>query len=663
MAAHYRTQLAPFVHNDANAVLGSLTKGTGNEGFTDHKHAQTKAWQEQIALLQTICGKMIHDFPECGDWEVLLEYPIPRRAKRIDAVILAHDVIIVLEFKIGKTTFDLADQRQVEDYCLDLQDFHTHSAGRLLVPVLVTPSASAPRPEHHNETSDCVQPVYLANRQTLADCIFLAYKRHHRHDAPPLDPHAWDKSPYRPTPTIIEAAQALYAGQNVREISRSHAGAENLTKTADAILRAVADAKDNHRKTICFVTGVPGSGKTLAGLNIVHNPILRNSDGELGVFLSGNGPLVKVLSEALARDHSFRMRKNIGESRRKVSTFIQNVHRFIGTYADSTGDSAPPDHVILFDEAQRAWTADQEYKKFKRNESEPHMMLRIMDRHPDWAVIVALIGGGQEIHNGEAGLPEWGHTLSHGFAHWRILISPELVQGGAASAGQPLFEKPPNHLDIITDPNLHLAVSVRAYRATSIAEWVNAVLDERQDRAKAILRDVHDYPVGITRSLPTAKHWLQSRTRGRRRSGLVASSGGRRLRAWGLDVATELDVAPWFLQPSDDVRSSSYLEVPATEFAIQGLELDWVGVCWDADLRRVDGHWSCHRFSGTTWQSVHHDLKRRYMLNKYRVLLTRGRQGMVIWVPEGSKSDPTRRPEWYDSMADYLRSCGVQDLG
>lgn len=589
------------------------------------------------------------------DCYLLLEYPIPRRGKRIDAVILVHDIILVLEFKCGARTYDREARTQVEDYCLDLRDFHAESRRRVLVPFLVATNAeneSAPV----GEVIDWVAPVWLANASSLPCLLEKAIVRYGNLTAAPIVPECWNRAEYAPTPTIIEAARVLYEGQNVREISRCHAGAENLTRTSAAVMRAIQAARSNSRKTICFVTGVPGAGKTLAGLNIVHNRELH--EGSLGVFLSGNGPLVRVLSEALARDDRQRTGRSISESRRRVSTFIQNVHRFID--AHFAGSAAPPDRVVIFDEAQRAWNAEQSLRKFRRNRSEPEIMLDIMDRHEGWAVIVALVGSGQEINTGEAGLSEWGRALADRFRHWNVRISPHLV--GEQSLGDGLFQVAPEGLEVVEDHNLHLDVSLRSYKAEAVSEFVSHLLSTRVAHARTALSLCQDFPIVLTRDIDKARAWLRYRQRGSRRIGLIASSGGRRLRAHGFDVQAELDVENWFLNSASDVRSSYYLETPATEFGIQGLELDWTGVCWDIDLVPERDGWSISAFRGTNWQNVRDPTRRQYVLNKYRVLLTRAREGMIIWVPPGDPSDRTRPPQRYDCIAEYLQSCGVKKI-
>jgi broad-specificity NMP kinase len=647
--ALYTASVSEFLRHDEDFIVGRLSAVAGR-ALTELTAEQLEAWRQQIAILRSALGSHAS-----RSWHLLLEYPIPRRGKRIDAVILAEDLILVVEFKCGGRHYDREARLQVEDYCLDLRDFHSESSHRILVPILVATQADE-RSMAEEEVTDHVAPLWYANAQSFAAVVERAVTTYRSAIQHPIDAGRWDTSEYAPTPTIVEAAQVLYEGQNVREISRCHAGAENLTKTSAAVILAVEQARQNEGKLMCFVTGVPGSGKTLAGLNIVHNRELHK--GSLGVFLSGNGPLVKVLSEALARDHSERTHQSIAESRRKVSTFIQNVHRFID--AHFTSSTPPPDRVVVFDEAQRAWNREQSQRKFKRNRSEPEIMLEILDRHRGWAVIVALVGSGQEINTGEAGLSEWGRALTDRFQHWSVLVSPHAVKDDHAA--DVLFDSYPSEIRICEDSALHLEVSLRSYKAQAVAEFVANLLLQHVENTRAALSSCPDFPVMMTRDLQKAREWLKRRQRGTRRIGLIATSGARRLRAHGLDVRMELDVENWFLNPSSDVRSSYYLETPATEFGIQGLELDWTGVCWDIDLVPDKGSWQVGVFKGTRWQTVRDATRYQYVLNKYRVLLTRAREGMIIWVPRGDSSDGTRPASSYDAIATYLKSCGLSEI-
>jgi hypothetical protein len=647
MPALYEASVSDFLKANDDLIIGRLANVT-RQGFSELAAEQIEAWRDQLPILRSALADAC-----ARSWHLLLEFSIPRRGKRIDAVLLSGGLILVMEFKCGARYYDRNALAQVEDYCLDLRDFHRESRQRTLIPVLIATRAN--KGSFPSESVlDFVAPVWRSNGPCLGEVLKRAATQYGSDPSESIDPGKWNTGEYLPTPTIIEAARLLYEGQNVREVSRCHAGAENLTKTAEAVAGAIHIARQNDQKIVCFITGVPGAGKTLAGLNIIHDRHLH--EGTLGAFLSGNGPLVRVLCEALARDHSERTKQAISESRRKVSTFIQNVHRFIDAHYSTK--EPPPDQLIVFDEAQRAWNAGQSNRKFKRNFSEPEIMLDIMTRHLGWAVIIALVGNGQEINTGEAGLREWGRALVQRFSSWKVCISGNLTSSDTSEEDR-LFETAPEVLQVIETPFLHLGVSIRAYKAQAVSDFVAHLLSFNVEQARACLTDCSEFPILFTRDLTVAKRWLQRRQRGTRRIGLIASSGGRRLRAHGLDVRAELDVENWFLNGRDDVRSSHYLETPATEFGIQGLELDWTAVCWDVDLVPGETDWRIQAFKGTAWQQIHDRTRRQYVINKYRVLLTRAREGMIIWVPKGDASDWTRPVDKYDAIAGHLINCGI----
>ncbi len=485
-----------------------------------------------------------------------------------------------------------------------------------------------------------------------------------------FDPNVWARSGYKPTPTIVEAALALYRGHRVEDITRAGADEKNLTRTTTCLAQIIEAAKTHRRKAISFVTGVPGAGKTLAGLNLVTQRTKVEKE-EHAVFLSGNGPLVRVLQEALTRDEQARSRLagqpiKRADAERKVRPFIQNIHHFRD--ANLVTGVQPIEHVAVFDEAQRAWNKahTSNFMAKKKNipnfdMSEPEFLISVMDRHPDWAVIVCLVGGGQEINAGEAGLTEWFLALKRSFPNWLINTSPELSHRDY-HWGQDLASviSGQNHRIF---PDLHLSVSIRSFRAEKLSEFVGALVYGEADNARAIYEHIKAvYPIVLTRNLARARAWLRSKGRGTERIGLVASSGASRLKPEGINVHEKIDAAYWFLNDKTDVRSSYYLEDPATEFDIQGLELDWVGVCWDADFRIRNGQWSHHFFRGTKWTNVNDNFERTYLTNAYRVLLTRARQGMVIYIPLGDRNDPTRPPNFYDETAVYLEKCGLKYL-
>ena len=554
---------------------------------------------------------------------------------------------------------------QALDYALDLKNFHAGSHDRTIVPVLVATKA-AQAPLNITMWSDKVASPILANRETLLPCMRSLL---HQLGSADCDPLIWAASAYKPTPTIVQAAQALYQGHDVRDISRSEAGAENLSRTSAYIASVIDEAKRNHTKSVCFVTGVPGSGKTLAGLNIA-NERMKAHDDEHAVFLSGNGPLVAVLREALALDEVEQSRvagKLTGkkDALRHASTFIQNIHHFRDEHVAT--NAAPAERVVVFDEPQRAWTKEQtsRFMQDKRgiadfSMSEPQFLLSVMDRHPDWCVVVCLIGGGQEINTGEAGLEEWLRAIERYYQHWKVYVSNRLTK--ADYLGDTKAPAAIEHGQVTLTPALHLAVSVRSFRAEALSEFVGAIIDGDAARARSLWEKLNHYPMVLTRDLEAARTWLRQHTRGNERIGLVASSNAMRLKPVGIHVKAKIEPQVWFLAAKDDVRSSCALEDVATEFDIQGLELDWVGMCWDANFRRDGNTWRPLSFRGSRWQRINDAVNAAYLANAYRVLLTRARQGMAIFVPEGSDLDHTREPEFYDQTYAFLASCGIPNL-
>jgi hypothetical protein len=662
MAAFYRAKLFDFLAHSCDEILGALLRSYQHNEL---QKRQTRAWQIEIAVLKAAFKELLTISPRTKDWSLLLEYPIPRRTKRLDAVLLADDVIFCLEFKTADFAHSLHSQRQVEDYALDLRDFHQASLNRRIVPIVIVPKAASVEQPFESVSGDVVGQVKLANATDVAVIIHAAFKVEHRADSLPIGPSSWDCSPYHPVPTIIEAAEVLFAEHDVSEISHSHAGHSSLDDTSRRLVEIVDQAQKNSEKIICFVTGVPGAGKTLAGLNLVHNPALRGDGRPAGVFLSGNAPLVKIVSAAIDRDRKLKRKERGGE--RTVSTFIQNVHVFVREGLEKP-DKPPVDKVVVFDEAQRAWNAAQNLKKNGIDTSEPEVMLSIMDRHPDWAVLVALVGGGQEIHSGEAGLAEWGSTLREKFPKWKIATSPKTLEHTATNFGHRLFaDENFGNLILQTEPFLHLEVSRRSFRVKRFTEWVDAVLGGDPNSARRIASDLNEFPFALTRSLQTARDWLSERARGLQRAGLVASSGAVRLRADGIELSSGFRqgnrdmFVHWFLNHLPDVRSSNQLEIAASEFECQGLELDWIGLCWGGDFcfDSTTGSWNFRNFSGSRWRYLKNDIDKQFLLNKYRVLFTRARQGLVVWVPAGDNADDTRLPAFFDSTANYLKQCGV----
>jgi len=650
--AYYSNPIPAFLDDPENSILGSLT--------LHHEFSlvdlQRNSWLFQIRILKKLLSSL-------NDGHVLFEYSIPRMGKRVDVVLLLNGIVFVLEFKVGDDQYTNHAVDQVLDYSLDLKNFHAESHNKKIVPILVATEAQE-LDYNLNPYEDLVFSPLKANKQNLIEAITYVSSQL---DDNGINASKWEESVYKPTPTIIEAAQALYKGHSVQEISRSDSDAINLSITSEAISQIIDKSKINNQKSICFVTGVPGSGKTLAGLNIAnerHNIV----EDEHAVFLSGNGPLVEVLQEALARNEVEEKNGNPDQVTKaaalsRTKAFIQNIHHFRDDALQA--NQAPIEHVAVFDEAQRAWTLEQTSSFMSRkkgipdfNMSEPEFLIGVMDRHDDWSVIICLIGGGQEINTGEAGLPEWFSSIQKNFPKWNVYVSDKLTDQ-EYTRGEDLFSKISKDR-LFMKNELHLSVSVRSYRSEKVSALVKAILDCDITGAKTLYSEIkNDYPIAMTRNLADAKKWLKTKARGTERYGLIASSGAYRLKPFGIHIKAKIDPKNWFLNDKDDIRTSYFLEDVATEFDIQGLELDWTCVAWDANFRFINDHWEYKDFRGTVWQNINDETRRLYLKNTYRVLLTRARQGMVIFVPGGDDSDSTRKNEFYDSTFSYLRNVGI----
>lgn len=670
----YNSTIADFLNQEFDTIWAQLTA----VGHGDLIHTQKQAWSEQIEILKSrLVG---------FKGELYFEYTIPRLGKRIDAVLLIEGIVFVIEFKVGAKEYFLQDINQVWDYALDLKYFHEESHQLPIIPILVATKAKECEYLQFPCDVDQIAHPIVSNGNNIAEIIRKSLMIF---PTKSIDNYLWSISRYAPTPTIIEAAQALYKNHSVKDISRSDA--DNLSNTSDYIFKLIEEARANQNKVICFVTGVPGAGKTLVGLNISTQSAAK--EGINAVYLSGNGPLVNILVEALTRD-KLRQLKEKGEKRTKkeiqqeVKAFIQNVHHFRDACLEGTiiqdgqivADSnyfrseknrdksyAPIDHIAIFDEAQRAWTKEMtaDFMRRKKNRpgfpySEPEFLISCMDRHKDWALIVCLVGGGQEINTGEAGISEWIASLIHHYKDWHVHISSRLTDKEYA-AGEAL-NMLTNHPNVYKTDELHLAVSLRSFRAEKLALFVHQLLDMNKDAASATLQELTRYPIVLTRDVEKAKDWLKKQARGNERYGIIVSSQAYRLRPLAIDVRVKPDPIHWFLSDRDDVRSSYYLEDVVTEFDIQGLELDYTCVVWDGDFRYTPNKWGTFSFVGNKWQNIKKDERKMYLKNAYRVLFTRARQGMVIVVPQGNPEDATRKPEFYDSTYHYLKSIGLVEI-
>ena len=650
--SYYSARIREFLDEKPETLLGKLM--VSDEFSTTD--LQKNAWRKEIDILQDQLRSI-----ENGD--IAFEYTIPRMGHRIDVVCIIRGLIFLLEFKVGDSEYRKSTADQVMDYALDLKYFHELSADRYIIPISIPTEA----PSVCNEVSfmeDKISNVLKCTKDNIGLTINSVLSSVQDQD---LSIAVWINSRYAPTPTIIEAAQAMYRNHSVKDISRNDAGAHNLTATTETINQIIDDCKRNHKKAICFVTGVPGAGKTLAGLNIANERHNFDAD-EHAVFLSGNGPLVDILQAALAKDRSSRMGITIAEAKKETKSFIQIIHRFRDEAL--TTNNPPAEKVAIFDEAQRAWNEESltDFMKRKKgvdafNQSEPEFLIRIMDRHQDWAVIVCLVGGGQEIYNGEAGIIDWFRALQKKFRNWHIYLSDKITD--SEYVGNSSIEELLTGCSYSLRPALHLGVSLRSFRSEKLAEFVKLLLDNEPSAAAAVYSELSiHYPIILTRDLDKAKEWIRKKARGTERYGLLASSEGKRLRGIGIWVPSVINHVGWFLNEKGNVDSSYFFEVAASEFKVQGLEIDYSILAWDADLRRSGKGFDYFKFRGTRWNHVNNMQQQKYLKNAYRVLMTRARQGMIIFVPSGTdpEDDPTRDSAFYDDIYKYLRSCGIKEL-
>ena len=703
----YENSFAAFLQDTGMTVLGKLY----NNYHGDTRTTTTEAWEREISIMQGV----VSEFP--GDGHIIFEYDIPRLGKRIDVVLLLKGIVFCIEFKVGESKCLEADVDQVLDYALDLKNFHRFSRDCVIAPILV--------PTQLRKTSAVVQmSVYddkvvnplVTGSSGLCSMIKAVLDRFPNET--PLSPK-WIISPYAPTPTIIEAARSLYESHSVESITRHEADDVFTDRTISYVLEVIKESKKQHKKSICFVTGVPGAGKTLVGLDVAIKQTYQGHDEPVeddgAVYLSGNGPLVAVLTEALARDNWKRCRdrnekKNLSDSKREVKKSIQMIHRYrdnmlakirnpiINGVLEIDPDKAvrlestgygEVEHVAIFDEAQRSWTQKRLADYLKRGGtygnklkvanfpmSEAAFLIWSLDQREDWATIVCLVGGGQEINTGEAGIAEWIVALIERFPHWHIYISPRLTAAEYAEGSVNKLLEGKNNVTYSED--LHLAVSLRSYRAEKLAAFVHALLTF-DGSASSLYEEIKEkYPIVLTRDMEKAKRWLCTKVRGTERTGVLVTKESARYKPLAIHILPSGDdnAVHWFLEDKADTRSSNYLEDAATEIQVQGLELDYTCLLWDADMRYDNGRWRFYRFNGKTqWNEVTATSESRqeqmkYMLNAYRVLLTRARSGMIICVPEGNPNktpsgfweDSTRLPEYYDETYRYLKRIGIEEI-
>lgn len=704
----YHSDFLSFLSQSTDSVFGMLCDSYHGDALTSTR----EAWKSEIEVVKGVLSALAD---KTG--QIIFEYDIPRLGKRIDVVLLYRGIVFCLEFKVGESKILEADVDQVLDYALDLKNFHKFSQEKVIVPILVATKFS----EHTTSVQmsvydDRVVNPLVTGEASLFDVIAQVLSIFQSETAVNKD---WIISPYAPTPTIVEAAKTLYENHSVENITRHEADQVSTDQTISYILDVIHKSKLNREKSICFVTGVPGAGKTLVGLDVAVKQTYQGKDtpveDEGAVYLSGNGPLVAVLTEALAKDNYQKCRdrkenKKLSDSRREVGKFIQMIHRYrdnmlakIKNPVENGVLEIDPEkavklakagygeveHVAIFDEAQRSWTHKRLADYLKRGGtygnklkvpnfpmSEAAFLIWSLDQREDWATIICLVGGGQEINTGEAGISEWIDALNEKFPHWKVYISPKLTEPEYAEGR--VNELLAGNKSVTYSESLHLGVSLRSYRAEKLSAFVHALL-AIEPNATELYREFKDrYPIVLTRDMKKAREWLHGKVRGTERTGILVTKESARFKPLAIHVLPSGDenAVHWFLEDKTDTRSSNYLEDAATEIQVQGLELDYTCLLWDADMRYENGKWHFYRFNGQTkWveQTPSSESKQeliKYMLNAYRVLLTRARAGMVICVPSGNPNknlsgfweDSTRLPEFYDGTYAYLKKLGIEEI-
>jgi hypothetical protein len=667
MVAYASYTAKEFLTAPEDVIFARLVRSDAVSGFSQFSHKQGWSWGETIRLMKSACEELIAVDDRYSSVGVVLEYRIPRREKRLDAAFLFCSTIAVIEFKAGSASATSEAVAQVSDYCLDLAYYHAQSQGKRIVPIVCSTEAQSSQVLPASGDT-LISDIHCVGGKDLSVLLLRLASEDHKTPQGLISHEQWCSSSYRPIPGIIETTVSLFNKHGAEDIEAALADRETIDRSIEAIQRIIEESRDGQQKTLCLLTGVPGSGKTLTGLRVAHSPDSLRT-GWRSVFLSGNGPLLKVLRAALAADYKNRQGCTKVVAQRHAESLLHSVHAYLAEAQKS--ESPTSENIVIFDEAQRAWDEAKMQKMAGRQRSfgmaseptphldqasEPSQILAVMDRHPEGAVVIALCGSGQEIHDGEAGVGEWIAARNKNFPHWRLICSSSALELASAD---------PSTVNALVSSSMHLGISVRSHRASEHAAWVDAVLTGRSKDAR-LLVDHESFPVVLVRQLDEARHWLRATTLGSRRLGLVASSGCTRLRPYGIEVSAgfrkELDYAEWFTAPKGDLRSSFSLETAATEFECQGLELDRVAVCWGWDLTVGGGDLIPRTFRGTSWNHVRKGRDRQYIINKYRVLLTRAREGMVICVPLGDEHDLTRSVVEMDELADYLVDCGVHPL-
>jgi hypothetical protein len=579
-----------FLASTEEDLLQALTRFARETGSP-----QLFAWDRSLAVLRDQLAACV---PAADDFALVLEFELPRSGgRRPDLIVLENGIVLVVEFK-NRVEAEPADIDQIKSYVRDLEDYHSGCRGRTLIPVLIP--IGMDRNAHERAGVHVVPPRGLGT---------LIRRLASRGNGGRANAQAWVDAPYEALPSLVEAARLLFERKPLPNIRR--AASARIPETVAFLESAIRAARADHARLLALVTGVPGAGKTLVGLQVAHS---RNLGGP-AVFLSGNGPLVQVLQYAL-------------DSR----VFVQDMRSFLRQHGEATA-ALPRERVVVFDEAQRAWDRDHVLVKHRGRlaASEPELLVRLGERVPDGFALVALIGEGQEIHAGEeSGIGQWAEAIGrHG--RWRV-VGPGHLAATFRKAEVPYRE----------EPLLGLTTSLRSHRAADVALWTGLLLDGHLERAARVAEELQGagFVMRVSRSLDAVCQYARDRyaEEPSKRFGLVVSSKFRTLSAQGVRTARHpyWYYGQWYEAPPNDPRSGCRLKLAVSEFGCQGLELDLPLLCWGPDLVWTGSTWSTRPGRSRQIRDPH-----RLRLNAYRVLLTRGRDGVVVFVPPAPEMDLT----------------------
>ena len=688
MSAWYESDTPNFLLDTTDIVVGKLSQIAAQEGW-ETPPAQEAEWNASVNILkETLCNKQnerliaLQDAlsdPRTAEYtDVILEYDFRRRGLRMDCILLAPGLVVILEFKRNKPT--AADRDQVMNYAINLREFHevTQKAinddGMMLAPVVVTTASNTTIQSeikfHEPPWNNVLANSPVTDAAQLADLLTLLLES--RTSTSIIDRYNWVNSRFKPSSSILDAAVSLYGQHEVSAITEHALPTEYIKYCVTELISAVEETRRTSSKRVIIISGAPGAGKTLVGLQLLFAT-------PKSVFVTGNAPLVDVLHLALKNSYKEKNAANqlkipSGYKRAHVkqlidlATFsIEKAHRFLKTRSSNAtrGDET----LVIFDEAQRTYLKGRSVADKKLSKDEAQLVIETLERdHKGQGLaVVCLLGHNQAINTGESGISSW-FRATENVPGWSFQISDTTLNLPNLFEQTTELDKWKTHNKRLNLEYGHLDHSLRFYKNREIEQWADKVIIQDQQAAEELAEKLkkEDSSIYITRNLKRATEWARRHRTGNERAGLIASSQARRLIAEGIHVLPQSDskIAHWMLAPSGDIRSSNMLEYAQNQFQIQGLELDYTILCWDADFRYTDGQWQAHKISGAGWQKQKKDAELEFRKNSYRVLLTRARKGMIIFVPKGDLSlcDETRAPEFYDDIYAFLIKCGCLDL-